>query len=147
MDVVFRIQTTSPATYRVKPSNGRLKSSAPVATIEITMTSTPVKADKFLVKYAAVPESQVEDSAKLLAEAGAAVQDRRLKVQVIEENTVVPSQGLVEDQSPLAKAQAKIEELTLALKVAQDALKNKQVNKYIFIDVELNKSNRVFARD
>jgi len=133
-DVVFRVQTTSPANYRVKPSNGRLTTEEPTVRVEITMVNAPVKVDKFLIKYAPVPEGLLDDSSKLLAEAGAAVQDIKLKVLLEDEALVTkappnPETGTSSLASSLSLPQAlhKIEELSLALKGAQDELKSAQV--------------------
>ncbi|PJF17080.1 hypothetical protein PSACC_03136 [Paramicrosporidium saccamoebae] len=55
-DVLYRVQTTSPATYRVRPSHGRISVNQHVD-IQVMMVTDPVRADKFLVKYVTVPSS------------------------------------------------------------------------------------------
>lgn len=52
-DVLYRVQTTSPATYRVRPSHGRISVGKHVD-IQVMMVTDPVRADKFLVKYVTV---------------------------------------------------------------------------------------------
>ncbi len=52
-DILFRVQTTSPLTYRVKPSNGRISAGETVS-VQVVMIAESTKPDKFLIKYAPI---------------------------------------------------------------------------------------------
>lgn len=82
LDVLYRIQTTSPATYRVRPSHGRIATGGRVD-VQIVMVTEPVKADKFLVKYVTVAHSlPAEDFLEQFQAAQASSQERLLRVSV-----------------------------------------------------------------
>ena len=52
-DVLFRVQTTAPLTYRVKPSHGRI-AVGETAVVQVVMVAESNKVDKFLIKYAPI---------------------------------------------------------------------------------------------
>lgn len=54
--ILFRVQTTSPLSYRVRPSHGRIPPGGSVA-VHIALAVDSKKADKFLVKWVAVDAS------------------------------------------------------------------------------------------
>lgn len=54
--VIYRIQTTNPSLYRVRPSVGILDPKTPFVEVDLTMASYPAKKDKFQVRSLLVTE-------------------------------------------------------------------------------------------
>ena len=83
-DVLFRIQTTSPTIYRVRPSHGRISAMSSTET-QVVMVGEPVKADKFLVKYTTVAtETATGDFLPMFEQAAAKMaMERRLRVVLL----------------------------------------------------------------
>lgn len=82
LDVLFRVQTTSPTVYRVRPSHGRIPANSHLD-VQVVMVSDPVKADKFLVKWVTVAHSLPHgDFAKQFQEAEGSARERRLRVNI-----------------------------------------------------------------
>ena len=101
-DVLFRVQTTSPATYRVRPSHGRIAAGGQTE-VQVVMVSDPVKVDKFLVKWVAVPhDTPHDDFMKQFQEAEETPQERRLRVNFIAAGE--PSQSPSASVSAIASA-------------------------------------------
>lgn len=59
-DILFRVQTTAPLTYRVKPSHGRIPAGE-TAIVQVVMVADSTKVDKFLIKYAPIDPSVSSD--------------------------------------------------------------------------------------
>lgn len=90
LDCLFRIQTTSPSTYRVRPSHGRIAAGA-TQDVQIVMVTDPVKSDKFLIKYVTVSRSlPVSDFSKQFSEAEATTKEHRLRVTVLTDGMATP---------------------------------------------------------
>lgn len=83
-DVLFRIQTTSPTIYRVRPSHGRISAMSSTET-QVVMVGEPVKADKFLVKYTTVAtDTATGDFLPMFEQAAAKMaMERRLRVVLL----------------------------------------------------------------
>lgn len=80
--MLFRVQTTSPTVYRVRPSHGRIPANSHLD-VQVVMVSDPVKADKFLVKWVTVAHSLPHgDFAKQFEEAEGSARERRLRVNI-----------------------------------------------------------------
>lgn len=78
--LLFRIQTTSPLSYRVKPSHGRIGPGSSV-TIAFIMVSVSAKPDKFLIKYVLLDESQPNGEQN--GESGDSIEQFAAKVSAI----------------------------------------------------------------
>lgn len=82
-DVLFRIQTTSPAIYRVRPSHGRVATGSTLD-VQVVMVTEPVKADKFLVKYVALaPETPTGEFMAHFEGNTSTAMERRLRVVLL----------------------------------------------------------------
>lgn len=70
--LLYRIQTTSPQYYRVRPSHGRL---APLETVDVhvVMLADSKKSDKFLIKCAPVDPVQTGDFQELVRKSSAQI--------------------------------------------------------------------------
>lgn len=64
-DLLFRVQTTSPLSYRVKPSHGRIPVGESVD-IQVIMVADSKKADKFLIRCAPVDHEATGEFADLV---------------------------------------------------------------------------------
>lgn len=89
--VIYRIQTTNPSLYRVRPSIGILDPKTPSVEVDITMASYPTKKDKFQVRSLVVTEelplASSEDNGDIVLKAftdaqgkGATVSDHKMLV-------------------------------------------------------------------
>lgn len=98
VDVLYRVQTTSPAIYRVRPSHGRIPAGG-ANELQVVMVMDPVKADKFLIKYVTVSRSLPQgDFTKQFSEAESTSQEHRLKVSVVGE--IGPNESSTNITSP-----------------------------------------------
>jgi hypothetical protein len=116
-DILFRVQTTSPATYRVRPSHGRIASGGQIE-IQVVMVSDPVKADKFLVKFVTIPHTAEQDDFMKMFTEAADPQERRLRVNLIaaEES---PTHSTSNAASSIVGGGEKMEEISVGSESAE----------------------------
>lgn len=76
--LLFRIQTTSPLAYRVRPSHGRI---GPEEGVDVTvvMVQESKKSDKFLIRYAAVGPAAVGEFGEQFASVEALAREHRIR--------------------------------------------------------------------
>lgn len=127
LDVLFRVQTTSPSTYRVRPSHGRIAAGSQVE-IQVMMVTEPIRADKFLVKYVTVSHSLPQgEFMKQFQEAEESAQEHRLRVSLVGETegggeSKAESVASERNESPVSRAGSQpniMESLTAELKEAK----------------------------